>query len=77
MERAKIFTNNRSQAVRLPKAVAFPKHVREVEIVAVGDTRVIRPVGERWKDFFEREPLPPEDWIPEREQPPDQERDPF
>jgi antitoxin VapB len=77
MERAKLFTNNRSQAVRLPKAVAFPKNVREVEIVAVGDTRVIRPVGSRWKDFFEREPLPPEDRIPEREQPPYQERETF
>jgi antitoxin VapB len=77
MERAKIFTSNRNQAVRLPKAVAFPKNVREVEIVAVGDTRVIRPVGKRWKDFFERGPLPEKDQIPERDQPPQQERDSF
>jgi virulence-associated protein VagC len=33
MQRAKLFTSNRSQAVRLPKAVAFPKNVRELERV--------------------------------------------
>ena len=77
MERAKLFTNNRSQAVRLPKAVAFPKNVREVEIVAVGDTRVIRPAGQRWTDYFENGPFVTDDLMVERDQPPHQERDPL
>lgn len=77
MERAKLFTNNRSQAVRLPKAVAFPKNVREVEIVAIGDTRVIRPAGMGWKDYFEHGPFATGDFMNERDQPPHQERDPL
>ena len=39
-----IFLNNRTQAVRLPKAVAFPPGVAKVEVEVVGDTRVLRPV---------------------------------
>ena len=38
-----VFTNNRSQAVRLPKDVAFPAGVREVRIVREGKRRVIAP----------------------------------
>jgi antitoxin VapB len=48
-----VFTN-RSQAVRLPEAVAFPEGVREVDILKIGRSRVIaegktmgRPVSER------------------------------
>lgn len=37
-----VFLSNRSQAVRLPKTVAL-KHV---EVIAVGRTRIITPVGE-------------------------------
>ncbi len=32
MTRSTVFTSNRSQAVRLPKAVAFPESVHQVEI---------------------------------------------
>jgi len=37
MAHTKVFTSNRSQAVRLPKDVAFPEEVREVEIIAFPD----------------------------------------
>ena len=47
-----LFKSNQTQAVRLPKAVAFPDDVQEVEIVVVGNSRVISPVGHRWDDFF-------------------------
>lgn len=40
-----LFKSNQTQAVRLPKNVAFPDGVREVEIVVVGNSRVISPVG--------------------------------
>lgn len=40
--------SNRSQAVRLPKAVALPEDVTRVEVVAVGRARIITPVGESW-----------------------------
>ena len=58
MARSTVFTNNRTQAVRLPKAVAFPEGVRDVEIVKVGNSRVITPVGRRWSDVFLPGPAP-------------------
>ncbi len=46
-----LFKTSRTQAVRLPKDVAFPDCVHEVEIIKVGGSRVISPVGQRW-DFY-------------------------
>ncbi len=43
-----VFLSNRSQAVRLPKAVALPEDVKKVEIIAIGRTRIITPAGESW-----------------------------
>ena len=45
MIQASVFLNNRTQAVRLPKAVALDDDVRQVTVVAVGRARVIAPVG--------------------------------
>ena len=39
MTRSTVFTSNRSQAVRLPKAVAFPADVHQVEIIKIGHSR--------------------------------------
>ena len=47
MARSTVFFSNRSQAVRLPKAVAFPEGVRHVEIIRVGNSRLITPAGRR------------------------------
>ncbi len=38
-----VFLSNRSQAVRLPKAVALPEDVKKVEIIAIGRTRISLP----------------------------------
>lgn len=46
MEKTTVFKSNRSQAVRLPKAVALPEDVKHVDIVAIGRTRIITPAGE-------------------------------
>jgi antitoxin VapB len=75
-ERTKIFTSNRSQAVRLPKAVAFPQDIREVEVTAFGNTRVIAPQGHRWDSWFDG-PGVSDDFMSERGQPADQEREAF
>jgi antitoxin VapB len=48
-----IFQSNRSQAVRLPKEVAFPDGVREVRILRDGKRRVIVPADAVWDDFFD------------------------
>jgi antitoxin VapB len=58
MTRSTVFTSNRSQAVRLPKAVAFPAEVHQVEIINVGYSRLITPVGKRWEDLFLNGPPP-------------------
>ena len=70
----KIFMSNKSQAVRLPKAVALPDHLREVDIVAIGNKRIITPSGESWDDWFDG-PGVTDDFMLSREQPADQERE--
>ena len=77
MTQSTVFTSNRSQAVRLPKAVAFPADVHQVEIVRVGRSRVISPQGKRWDDLFESGPRASEDFMREREQPVVEDRESF
>jgi antitoxin VapB len=72
-----IFTSNRSQAVRLPKAVAFPDDVHRVEILRLGRSRLVVPAGERWDDLFLNGPRATDDFLAERDQPPAEEREPF
>jgi antitoxin VapB len=52
MSRTTLFLSNRSQAVRLPKDVAFPEGVREVTILREGGRRIIVPSNSVWDDFF-------------------------
>ena len=75
--RSKVFKTNRSQAVRIPKAVAFPEGVDEVEIVKVGANLIVSPVGKRWDDLFERGPRMPEDFMQERIDPLPEDREPL
>ena len=70
----KVFKSNQSQAVRLPKPVAFPDDIQEVEIVAIGTTRVITPAGKSWDTWFDG-PGVSDDFMETREQPEDQERE--
>lgn len=53
MSRTTLFQSNRSQAVRLPKDVAFPDGVRSVAILRDGKRRVIVPSDAVWDDFFD------------------------
>ena len=76
MEKTTLFKSNRSQAVRLPKAVALPDDVKQVEIVALGRTRIITPAGEAWDSWFDGESVSP-DFMGSREQPGDQDREDF
>jgi antitoxin VapB len=73
MARASVFKSNTSQAIRLPKAVALPEHVKQVEVVKVGSSRVISPAGASWTSFFEG-PSVSEDFMRDRNQPPAQRR---
>ncbi len=73
MTRTTVFQSNRSQAVRLPKDVAFPEGVRQVAVLREGARRVIVPADASWDDFFD---APGAD-LPGRDQPGPQSRDSF
>ncbi len=73
MVRTKLFQSNRSQAVRLPKDVAFPDGVKEVTVLRDGKRRVIVPAGAVWDDFFDAPGIE----LGPRDQPLAQEREPL
>jgi antitoxin VapB len=73
MTRTKLFQSNRSQALRLPKDVAFPDAVGEVVIFRDGARRVVVPANAVWDDFFDRPGID----LGDREQPPHPEREAF
>ena len=70
----KLFKSNRSQAVRLPKEIAYPESVKDVEITAIGSKRIIAPAGQSWDDWFDA-PGVSSDFMTERTQPEDQIRE--
>jgi len=76
MERAGVFKSNTSQAVRIPKALALPDTVKQVDIVQLGRARLIAPAGEAWDSWFDGEGVS-DDFMSEREQPEMQERETF
>ena len=61
-----VFTNNRSQAVRLPAEMRFPDSVKKVEVRAVGLERIIAPVDSAWDSFFLSGPSVSDDFMTER-----------
>ncbi|MEA2740675.1 MAG: antitoxin VapB [Acetobacteraceae bacterium] len=73
MTRTTVFQTNRSQAVRLPKDVAFPPEIREVTILRDGARRIIVPSDSVWDDFFDSPGID----LGERDQPPVQQRESF
>ncbi len=73
MVRTSLFLSNRSQAVRLPKDVAFPEGVSAVTIVRDGKKRIIAPADASWDDFFDEPGVD----LGERIQPSQPDRDSF
>jgi len=73
MVETKLFKSNKTQAVRLPRDVAFPDEVREVTIVRDGKRRIIAPADSSWDDFF----ASPGIGLGQREQPGAQVREEF
>ena len=47
-----VFTNNRTQAVRLPADVRLPEDVKQVTVRAVGKERIVAPLQSSWDSFF-------------------------
>jgi antitoxin VapB len=71
LTRTSLFLSDGSEAVPLPKAVAFAATVREVVIVPDGPRRIIAPAEGAWDDVFDA----PGTDLPPREQPPMQDRE--
>lgn len=50
-----VFISNRSQVIRLPNALALPQNIKRVEVIAVGQARIIVPAGTSWDLWFDGE----------------------
>lgn len=70
---AKLFMNNRSQSVRLPKEFQF--NTREVFIRKEGDEVILSPRPNGWSEYLATGPVASEDYMENVEDLPVQERD--
>ena len=66
MATSSVFTNNRTQAVRLPVELRLPEGVRKVNVRAKGNERIISPVDQTWDSFFLDGPQVSDDFMQER-----------
>ncbi len=73
LETAKLFTNGRSQAVRLPKEFRFEG--TQVFIKRVGQAVVLLPYHDPWQTLFDSLDLFTDDFMSTRQQPLPQERE--
>ncbi len=67
MQKAKIFKNGQSEAVRLPKEFRF--NTKEVYIHKIGNAVIILPRKNPWKNFLESLEEFSSDFMAERSQP--------
>ncbi len=70
-----VFTNNRSQAIRLPAELRLPDSVKRVDVRARGCERIIAPVGQTWDSFFLSDSQVPDDFMETRASQDQPERD--
>ena len=61
-----VFTNNRSQAIRLPAELRLPESVKKVDVRIRGNDRIISPIGHTWDNFFMNGPQVTDDFMAER-----------
>ena len=73
METAKLFQNGKSQAVRLPKGFRFGSD--RVYIKKIGNAVVLLPYQAPWDSLVESLSLFSADFMSERKQPPEQNRE--
>lgn len=75
MTTSTVFTNNRSQAVRLPADMRFPDSVKKVDVRVVGLERIIAPAESSWDSFFLGGQTVSDDFMSERADQHQSERD--
>lgn len=77
MPKGTIFMNNRTQSVRIPAEYRFPDEVKTVSIRKVGNTLVLTPSEGVWDNFFLSEERPTEDFMQDRGEQSQAERESF
>lgn len=77
MTSSTVFTNNRTQAVRLPAEMRFPDTVKKVEVRVSGQERIIAPAQSTWDSFFLGATTVTEDFMAERASQTQPERESF
>ena len=70
-----VFKLNKSQAVRIPKKIAFSKEVTSVSVMRQGASIILTPLDQSWDAWFDRGVEASEDYMKDREQPAQQERE--
>ncbi|MFZ0407606.1 MAG: type II toxin-antitoxin system VapB family antitoxin [Cyanobium sp.] len=73
----KLFLSNRSQAVRIPADLRLPDSVKDVEVRACGQERIIAPLGRSWDSFFLDGPTVSDDFLVDRASQEQAEREAF
>lgn len=66
MATAKVFMNNRSQAIRMPVEARFDETVKSVNVRIVGKERILSPSENTWDSFFNCSTSVTDDFINER-----------
>ena len=66
MSTSTVFTNNRTQAVRLPADMRLPEDVKLVSVRAVGKERIIAPLQSSWDSFFMGDTQATDDFMSDR-----------
>lgn len=61
-----VFTNNRSQAVRLPAEARLPDEVKKVVVRIRGRDRIITPLENTWDNFFLNGPTVTDEFMDDR-----------
>jgi len=77
MSQGSVFLNNRSQAVRLPADMRFPDNVKKVTVRSLGKDRLISPVENTWDSFFLSNDSVTDDFMTERAEQEQPERESF
>ena len=75
MSTSTVFTTNRNQAVRLPTDMRLPNFVKKVEVRVVGLERIIAPAESAWDSFFLGGQTVSDDFMTERADQQQSERD--
>lgn len=77
MSQGSIYMSNRTQNVRLPADVRFPETVKSVTVRVVGNDRILSPVENTWDSFFLDSSPVSDDFLTERAEQYQSEREAF